>query len=548
MSITRLYKYFYFLVILLALTACSGIPEPLQIKVKAMPKTMATAKADIGRKQAIVNDYKNHKEWAFIKAIIDKENLLDYISKSESKLAEAEKAYSEVILPIIDRNEQKESEILISEITLFNQMVSQAYDLMQFTEKRIDFVLTVKANAPAILKSTRLKNNEITDALSALTEKVNRAQGDYSHKKDDLTKKLIVMQEHASGSRKIFADMQTEYNKKEAMDYAAFGDMSVKLLGINKKSLKYQHKTALKIDELYSSYTKILSDQKIDYFVTIGRATWCEGEYCSDGSTWNYPPSKVDETIYDYFENIEHTVARIKSSWGNRKFDLKITDTAWNALDINKDANWPRGDDHAEFWVEMTFSKQYHRYIIIENEKQTETGWKPVKEDEYWAQNDNLGLSIITKPFGYYEEDALNKAAPAGLAMIVKPEVKDGVAYGSNQYGEWRHANGNSFWHYYGQYAFFNNLLGVGSRYTYTDWNHYNKRPRDTHYYGAGNQYGTWGSSTYKNKKYANSSYARTNPGSVSSTQTATSNSKSSASVRGAGSAARSRGPGGGGK
>ena len=107
LSVNSLCKYFYFLVIALALTACSGIHESLQIKVKAIPKIMVEAKEDIGKKQAIINDYKNHKEWSFIKATIDKENLLDYFSKAESKLVEAEKAYSKIILPIIDRNEKE---------------------------------------------------------------------------------------------------------------------------------------------------------------------------------------------------------------------------------------------------------------------------------------------------------------------------------------------------------------------------------------------------------------------------------------------------------
>lgn len=547
MSINSLCKYLYFLVIAIALTACSGIHESLQMKVEAIPKIMAGAKEDIGKKQAIINDYKTHNEWSFIKATIDKEKLLDYFSKTESKLAEAEKAYLKIILPIVDRDEKKENEKLIYELAIFDQKISQVYDLMTFAEKRIDFVLAVKASAPAIMKETKLKNDEITEALSALTAIIKKAQKDYSHKKEDLMQKLVVMQDHAISAKKIFADIQDEFNKDEAMDYAAFGDMSLELLGVNEAALSYLDKTALKVDELYSSYTKILSDQKIEYSVTIGRATWCEGEYCSSGSTWNYPPSKVDETMYEYFENIEYSVATIKNSWGSRKFELNITDVAWNALNINKNENWPRGDDHAEFWVEKMFAKPFHRYIIIENEKQSEKGWVSVSEDEYWGQHDNLGLSVMTKPYGYYEEDALTKATPVGLAMIATPEVKEGVAYGSNQYGEWRHSNGNSFWHYYGQYALYRSLLG-GSRYSYSDWGHYNRRPREAHYYGASSQYGTWGSNTYKNKKYASSTYARTNPGSVSSAKSGNSSSKSSASVRGAGSTSRSRGPGGSGK
>ncbi len=54
------------------------------------------------------------------------------------------------------------------------------------------------------------------------------------------------MQDHAISAEKMFSDMQNEFNKKEAMDYAAFGDMSMRLLGVNEAALKYRDKTIAK--------------------------------------------------------------------------------------------------------------------------------------------------------------------------------------------------------------------------------------------------------------------------------------------------------------
>ena len=78
-------------------------------------------------------------------------------------------------------------------------------------------------------------------------------------------------------------------------------------------------------------------------------------------------------------------------------------------------------------------------------------------------------MALVTKPIGYFESEAIKTPEPVGLATVAKPEMVDGVAKGSNQYGEWRRdSSGNSFWFYYSMYRILGDF-GPG-RYGYNDW------------------------------------------------------------------------------
>ncbi|MBQ0791345.1 MAG: hypothetical protein KBT81_02290, partial [Oleispira antarctica] len=297
------------------------------------------------------------------------------------------------------------------------------------------------------------------------------------------------------------------------------------------------------LQQLDRSYVKILSDQRIDYYVIVGRATWCEGDYCNDGNSYRFPKSKVDQNTFEYFESL--TVSTIADKgWGS--LSVNIPQARWDALNISPRLRWPSNHDYAEFWVDNTVAHTFHKYTIIDNETVIEQDWKNVSNDLFWKNQADLGMAIASKPLGFYESEVMTSAEPVGMSMIAKPTTVDGVSTGSNQYGEWRQSNGNSFWHYYGMYSMFNAFM-PSNRYSHNQWNGYNSAGRSAPYYGRNNEYGTYGSSTYSNSKYKNSSYSRRNPNVVKGVRSGNI-SRVSNSVRGAGPSGRGKGPSGGGK
>ncbi len=145
--------------------------------------------------------------------------------------------------------------------------------------------------------------------------------------------------------------------------------------------------------------------------------------------------------------------------------------------------------------VEGTFSKTYkHQYKIITEEdsvpKERITGWYEVDEYFFNKHIDNMGMEIAAKT----RDGKITKTpAPPGYTNYV----------GNSQYGHWVSNNqGNSFWEFYGKFAFISsifNLMGTPVyRNNYMDYSR-NYRGRRAYYgpktatgsryYGTGGRY-----------------------------------------------------------
>ncbi len=148
------------------------------------------------------------------------------------------------------------------------------------------------------------------------------------------------------------------------------------------------------------------------------------------------------------------------------------------------------------------FKEYYHQYKIVSGQKSgasedlvydTQTSdWSRVSQTEFEKYQKNLGMVLFSK------------SAKSGLSDAKYPPGYEHV--GNPRYGNWRSDNsGNSFWEFYGKYAFMSHMFGMFSRPIYrNDWNSYRQsRSRGAPYFGRGGQYGTQGSLT----KHTNKSF-----------------------------------------
>jgi hypothetical protein len=140
-----------------------------------------------------------------------------------------------------------------------------------------------------------------------------------------------------------------------------------------------------------------------------------------------------------------------------------------------------------------------------------------VTKPDYDKNSKNLGMVIDSKELGLYDHEAAKFASPPGYRYV-----------GDKKYGEWkRDAHGNSFWAFYGQYAFMRSLFWGPSYYQpifrrdYDTYSNYRKNGQT--YYGrtstGSNQYGTSGTYTrtkYSGSKYMSKSYSRSTSRSTS--------------------------------
>jgi hypothetical protein len=325
--------------------------------------------------------------------------------------------------------------------------------------------------------------------------------------------------------------VKTEYASHRSgsnPDYAAFADSSQALDAGLKQALAHETGFSGQMAQLYTSYTKILKDMKEDYFVTIKRESWDENSDYYDPKFATYQ-RQVSPELYEALtaENVD-TIAVITAGFTGSKFSSKIGDL-WKELAINPAEHWPgRGHNAASFWVEDSREAYFHKYLLEQEAETRETDWEPVDPDVYDANFEYLGMAILAKPYGVFEEDRDVQAAPPGMAYV-----------GNDKYGEWKtDGSGNSFWSWYGKYAMFSMLFNSRpSFYGYNSWNGWNSGYRNSRpYFGETQngirQYGTSGTAVKQSPGFQSSNFARTG-GFKSQT----------ASVRGAASGLRGGGP-----
>ncbi len=198
-------------------------------------------------------------------------------------------------------------------------------------------------------------------------------------------------------------------------------------------------------------------------------------------------------------------------------------------------------DVHGSF-----FEHYFHQYKIIKSDSavqvgdstiyyptETTTEYVEVSENYFKLHADDMGMEIAARD----ENGPLSKGTnPPGYSNYV----------GNSRYGRWEQRGGNSFWAFYGQYAFMSSMFNMMAypvrRSYYNDWrgNYYGTGRT---YYGptsgtSGRYYGT--GSSYTRATRPNSSWSRNTSRFKSRVQSRTSRSGS----RYSGSSSRSRGGG----
>ena len=98
----------------------------------------------------------------------------------------------------------------------------------------------------------------------------------------------------------------------------------------------------------------------------------------------------------------------------------------WKALKIQPTRNWPhRSDNMAEFWIEDLSLEAFHKYLLVKNGKQTATDWVAVDEEDYFDNQANLGMEILSKPYGYFEgRTAVKGGLTAGNGLCGRAPIR----------------------------------------------------------------------------------------------------------------------------
>lgn len=277
-------------------------------------------------------------------------------------------------------------------------------------------------NPDKFLERAEKALTETKSVIDSTSTKVSETKEIFPRKKEDLEGRFAALIKKRNDLEKSIAKVREEH-KKDEKDLAVFGDGTI-FIEENLENLKKDSgEIEKRIIQLSKSYTKILSDMKIGYSVEIGRSTWDESSDFATEYTYTYPARTISENaaaeLAKYYPNRE--IARVYRSSPS----ILVSRKSWSELGIHLDYPWRSGSaDSASFWVDDAGSRFYHKYIIVEDDKKSETDWIEVDESYFNANKENLGMAVVSKPYGSYEDEKLTQAAPPEWPML---EMKDTV-------------------------------------------------------------------------------------------------------------------------
>tara|TARA_B100000809_G_scaffold243753_1_gene269060 strand:+ start:3780 stop:5405 length:1626 start_codon:yes stop_codon:yes gene_type:complete len=517
-----------------------ALPDSQVKDAESLKVIIASYDKKVAKQDELLATMKKGKDWSFYSPYAGKELWSKNIDNARFDVSEANKLYNAKITPILDRDHEDDSSALNKYMKTARVSLAKALKSAYLPSKRASLLMDGYKNKDKYFEhANKIKAQSIAD-IAKFNNGTEKYKVDYPKKVKAINDKVAALNKLGAAVYVSHGIMSAQY-KSTSTDFSVYSKAYNAIKKEQNTLVDYMTKGIRHLKQLNRSYVKVLVDMKVDYYVKIGRASWCESDGCGDGDSYSYPPIKVDEKTHAFYD--ETNISPIaKDGYGSA--NVNVPSNHWSALKLDIGRGMSGYHSYYELWVEGTETSTYHKYKIMEDGKITTTQWQTVDEKFFWDNYDNLGMALATKPLGVFESETNKIAEPAGLALVAKPVMVNGKPTGSNQYGEWQtNPSGNSFFHYYGMYRMAGDLIG-GGLYGYNDYDHYSRRSRSKSYYGSSRQFGTSGSRTMKQSSLKNSNFVKRNPSVYSNAG----KSRGSKSIRGAGSSNRGKGPGGSGK
>lgn len=532
-------------VILLLAAGCS-LPPDVRQRADAVSASVAdTTKKVSERKTTMDHELTAGQDKDFLRVYAEREKWSVHFQEAEQELVYAQRVYDSNVAYFLKRNREKEAPLLLAQLQRVEKAVAAAKEKSQTPGQRMAFLLEVRAKAPELLRQAGQETEQLKSIGQGLEQLTDLAKTAYADHASQIAEKFAPLQkafaEADAAYRIVWTQLDRATSDAPDADYAQVGDsctlITQRLAWVKEEGPRYQ----AKIGELYHSYTKTLVDMRAEYFVQIVRVSWDEDSDWPTEHEYVYPAVQVEEPTFEYFDDLPDEA--ILATTGFLRNKVLVEQSQWDKLKLDQKAEWPSSwDDSSEFGINELFVRLYHKYEIEKDGQQSTTDWVKVDEQTYEDHFGDLGMAIVTKPVGVFEEEKLQQASPPGMAYVGNP-----------QYGQWKQAdNGDSFWEFYGKYRFFSAMFGTDHYYhrsTWDDWrtNYRGRKP----YYGDDDdnpRYGTYAGGT-SSGRYRDTVFARSGGFTEAKSERASWQSRGAdPSVRGAGPSSRGRGPGGGGK
>lgn len=522
----------------LFLAAC-GLPKESVERSKTVQAQTSAFEGVLSKETVGFERWSASSEGEPFAVTVKRENWKEAYFVSARKLLTGVQTRKETTVdPILKRNSHKDSDGLSGALAASESDLNRAKTLLSNYQKRRSALEALAKNSDALLTDAAKTATGIRERTASLVTASESSEREFPERKDALRAASAKAGEILKTAEGALASARTELSKKER-DYGIVADAFATVAKADLDSKAYADGQTKRFGELRTSHAKVLVDMRVDYFAQITRVSWDEDSDFSTDVDYVFPSVQIDAATAQVLDDPKWDETPVAKA-SRRLFGsdtVALPGNVWAKLKVGDLwAERRMSHDMAEFYVD-TSEKYYHKYRIMRNGKAEVTDWVPVGEAEFDSAEDFLGMALVSKAYGAFEDETVKVPAPEGMEFVGNPA-----------YGSWQPSpSGGGFWQWYGQYAFIRDALG-GHSYSRDEWETWKRDYRSRKpYFGSEDEedrYGTGGTVTGGSGHYRGSHYVRT--GGVERWRSY--GSSGSGSQRGSGPDFRGRGPGGAGK
>ena len=495
-------------ILAIVLAQCAGLPKDLVLETERAGIRIEDESRQTENFEKQYEDFRKSPEYSAVEKYADREAWGQHFDAARAKVASADAIYKTDVVPAVEADVPKSAPAVRAALRKIIPLLSGARESARQWIERRDFLNEVAESADTMMAACESAVEAMKQLEPELIARAAKVKRDHAARVSDIDSLVLPLTDLRTSSDTLLASAAGEFKKRDSggdFDRAVLGD-SCRQAGRNSDEfLKGAPELSARLAQLDRSYSRTLIDMKTEHALVVRRESWDDSRDYPTIHNIDFRVANVDRTTFEYLLGIEGSLARYSRSMFGRRFSmLSGTDPQrWNALGIDPLLQWPGRDTHAEYWVQAAESRYFHRYLVQEDGATRESDWTEVSEDFFFANLENLGMDVESKPYGSFESEKLMHAAPPGMAYVGNPH-----------YGRWTaDGSGGSVWNWVGPYLFYSTIFGSPMRYGRSDWNTWSGGYRGSRpYYGGSSAAPRWGTSsqaTRTSPKMQGSTFAR---------------------------------------
>ena len=490
----------------LALGGC-GLSDQILGQARQVQDTIDRRARDLEASRQEFEQFRASDAYKGFGRVAEREGWSQHIESAAEKLALAERTFQSEVQPILDENLGDQANDLRRALEKISPMLTAVREESGIWSARREVLDDARSNADQLRSQAESDWGALRTGIPALQATADQAIREFKESQADIERVMGPVADLLTESREAFATVEREFALHDSggdTDYGLLLNGGDRLRTNREGFQKSSAEAEAKLAQLSVSYSKTLMDMKSDFLLTIRRQSWNESADYPALHAFDYAARTVDGPTFEHFDEIPGSLARFKKGWFSDEFvGLAGVDVnRWNSLKIDHQQNWPNRDNEAEYWLQSGTAQYFHKYHVVRNGEVSETDWVPVTSAFFFANFDNLGMDVESKPYGVFEENKLTQASPPGMAYV-----------GNSRYGRWERRGGGTVWTWLGPYLLYSTLFRSPYRYTRNEWNTWQggysgRRP----YYGgtaAAPAYGTRSRGTQNSPTFSGSNFGR---------------------------------------